>query len=95
MKIAEREGVEIDYCTQCRGVWLDRGELEKIIAQVEQPLYRGPRDRDDHDDDDHEHYGRRSESRYRDSDHRREGDYRHGPRRREGFLSNLFDIFGD
>ena len=29
--IAERSGVEIDYCPQCRGVWLDRGELDKII----------------------------------------------------------------
>ncbi len=29
--IAERSGVEIDYCPSCRGVWLDRGELDKII----------------------------------------------------------------
>ena len=29
--ISERQGVEIDYCPQCRGVWLDRGELDKII----------------------------------------------------------------
>ncbi len=29
--IAERSGVEIDYCPDCRGVWLDRGELDKII----------------------------------------------------------------
>ena len=29
--IAERQGVEIDYCPKCRGVWLDRGELDKII----------------------------------------------------------------
>ncbi len=32
MKLAEREGVEIDFCSQCRGVWLDKGELEIIIA---------------------------------------------------------------
>jgi uncharacterized protein len=31
--MAERNGVEIDYCPQCRGVWLDRGELDKIIEQ--------------------------------------------------------------
>ena len=31
--IAERSGVEIDYCPQCRGVWLDRGELDKIVAR--------------------------------------------------------------
>lgn len=29
--ITERSGIEIDYCTQCRGVWLDRGELEKLL----------------------------------------------------------------
>jgi Zn-finger nucleic acid-binding protein len=32
--IAERQGVEIDYCPQCRGVWLDRGELDKIIERA-------------------------------------------------------------
>lgn len=31
--IAERQGVEIDYCPKCRGVWLDRGELDKIIER--------------------------------------------------------------
>jgi uncharacterized protein len=30
--MSERHGVEIDYCPECRGVWLDRGELDKIIA---------------------------------------------------------------
>lgn len=32
--IAERSGVEIDYCPQCRGVWLDRGELDKLIDRA-------------------------------------------------------------
>ena len=32
--IAERSGVEIDYCPTCRGVWLDRGELDKIIERA-------------------------------------------------------------
>ena len=31
LKMADRSGVEIDYCPKCRGVWLDRGELDKII----------------------------------------------------------------
>lgn len=31
--MSERSGIEIDYCPQCRGVWLDRGELDKIIAR--------------------------------------------------------------
>lgn len=33
--MTERQGVEIDYCPQCRGVWLDRGELDKIIERSE------------------------------------------------------------
>jgi Transcription factor zinc-finger len=32
--MAERQGVEIDYCSSCRGVWLDRGELDKIIERA-------------------------------------------------------------
>jgi uncharacterized protein len=32
--MTERSGVEIDYCPQCRGVWLDRGELDKIIERA-------------------------------------------------------------
>lgn len=40
--ISERQGVEIDYCPDCRGVWLDRGELDKLLRQVD----------DDWDDDD-------------------------------------------
>ena len=40
--MTDRQGVEIDYCPQCRGVWLDRGELDKIIerstpAAIQQP----------------------------------------------------------
>jgi Zn-finger nucleic acid-binding protein len=31
--VTERIGIEIDYCTECRGVWLDRGELNKIIKR--------------------------------------------------------------
>lgn len=31
LKMADRQGVEIDFCPKCRGVWLDRGELDKII----------------------------------------------------------------
>lgn len=34
--MSEKKGVEIDYCPECRGIWLDRGELEKIIAQEDQ-----------------------------------------------------------
>lgn len=41
--ISERQGLEIDYCTRCRGVWLDRGELDKLIERsADMPR---PRDR--------------------------------------------------
>ncbi len=33
LNLAERQGVEIDYCPECRGIWLDRGELDKIIER--------------------------------------------------------------
>ena len=32
--MSERHGVEIDYCPECRGIWLDRGELDKIIERA-------------------------------------------------------------
>jgi Zn-finger nucleic acid-binding protein len=35
LAMSERQGIEIDYCPQCRGVWLDRGELDKIIERAE------------------------------------------------------------
>lgn len=36
--MTDRSGVEIDYCPECRGVWLDRGELDKIIERSYQPV---------------------------------------------------------
>ena len=40
--MSERSGIEIDYCPQCRGVWLDRGELDKIIERA--AMEQGRRD---------------------------------------------------
>ena len=37
LTMSERQGIEIDYCPQCRGVWLDRGELDKIIERSQAP----------------------------------------------------------
>lgn len=51
--MSERQGVEIDYCPECRGVWLDRGELDKIIVRS--------RDDRDSDDDKREHRHERPE----------------------------------
>ena len=53
LQITERQGVEIDYCPQCRGVWLERGELDKLLERAP----RVPSSRhDDDDDDDDERY---------------------------------------
>ena len=68
LNMTERQGVEIDYCPKCRGVWLDRGELDKIIersdsesapnAPVNVRNYETHRNAHDYQDRD-EHYGRR------------------------------------
>ncbi len=46
--IKERSGVEIDYCPRCRGVWLDRGELDKIISRSDQGFSEHTGTRDTH-----------------------------------------------
>ena len=62
--MSERQGIEIDYCPKCRGVWLDRGELDKIIERAgpdRAPRRSDERPRDDRDygrDDAHQ-YGRK------------------------------------
>ena len=92
--MADRGGVEIDYCPKCRGVWLDRGELDKIIerASPAQPAVQAqpapgyqppPAYHPDPRRDDRDHDRRRD---WDDDDHRRR------PKRRESFLSDLFDF---
>ena len=54
LSMADRQGIEIDFCPECRGVWLDRGELDKIIERsIGEQQTRGRRD----DDDDDYRYG--------------------------------------
>ena len=61
LTMSERSGIEIDYCPSCRGIWLDRGELDKIIerslahqapapapAQPQQAPYQGQRHQQPH-----------------------------------------------
>ena len=80
--MSERQGVEIDYCPQCRGVWLDRGELDKLLdlsaaapaaRPVVQPVQQVQQVQPDFVD----------------------SDYRHGkrgyPRRQKSWLSEIFD----
>ena len=86
LTMSERQGIEIDYCPTCRGVWLDRGELDKIIersqaaeglgaagAQGVQPVASGAA----------------AAAVYGDDAHYRQGGHR--GHRRKSFLSELFD----
>lgn len=64
--ISDKQGIEIDYCPECRGVWLDRGELDKIIERSFQPQqqmnnYKNPEPR--HYDDDYYKYGYKKKKR--------------------------------
>jgi Zn-finger nucleic acid-binding protein len=84
---AERQGVEIDWCPRCRGVWLDRNELEKIIERT--AGWRGsPASHGGYYQEGYEHP-------YDGKRHRYDGDEHHPhshKRKREGFLENLFDF---
>jgi Zn-finger nucleic acid-binding protein len=79
----ERQGIEIDYCPTCRGVWLDRGELDKIVErsaqafapqQQQQPQQPPPR----------------AQSGYWPGHHGDDRHYHH-KKRRKSFLEELFD----
>ena len=97
--LAERQGVEIDYCPKCRGVWLDRGELDNLIERSkslgygslpERGLYERPGERcpsEEHRGEQYHHEGHRGEK-YRDEHHGSRG------RKRKSFLEDIFD-FGD
>lgn len=87
LRMADRQGVEIDYCPKCRGVWLDRGELDKII---ERSLAMRDDDWDGHDDD--AAYRRQSPSGA--PEHRPYGQEHSGPyrKKRRSFLGELFDF---
>lgn len=83
--MSERQGVEIDYCPECRGVWLDKGELDKIIeksaaneVRSSQPAEREAyRERDGYKSE-QEHYGRDQEEYKR--------------KKKRGFLGDFFDF---
>lgn len=87
LKEREREGITIDICQECRGIWLDRGELERLIARAGQDL---PRDtpaqynehaRHDHHDSHHKDH----------SDGERHGQGHGHHHRKRHWLAELFD----
>jgi Zn-finger nucleic acid-binding protein len=82
LTMSERQGIEIDYCPTCRGVWLDRGELDKIIERSAAPSPAGPPAPPPP-----QHEPRHHREPYRDYD---DGRHRH-PKKRRSFLEELFD----
>lgn len=92
--IADRQGIEIDYCPKCRGVWLDRGELDKIIdrsANVAPAVqsygtdYRGS----------HGHYSPAPPAYHQEHHYPQHHGYHHGhhpKRKHKSFLDEIFDF---
>ncbi len=102
--ITERRGIEIDYCPSCRGVWLDRGELDKLIdsAAAAPVLLAAPaggrqlpppatRSDDSRVRDDDRDYDRDDD---RDDDDDRSRQYSGAPKKKKrgGFLGEMFDF---
>lgn len=86
--MSERSGIEIDYCPECRGVWLDRGELDKIIERnmvSQQETYREPAPQKEY-----------REEKYYESKKHYDDDYKyhsqHGKHKKRSFLSDIFDF---
>ncbi len=77
LKMSERQGVEIDYCPRCRGIWLDRGELDKIIDRSTANL-KSTSKYDDPKHKDHKDYKYKKEY--------------YKKKKRGSFLEDLFDF---
>lgn len=82
LALSERQGIEIDYCPDCRGVWLDRGELDKLIALTAQAPAAMPSQHRSHGHSD-----------FADSDYPASQNRHHSqaPRRKKSWLSDFFD----
>lgn len=97
LQMMDRQGVEIDYCPKCRGVWLDRGELDKLIERAAPPVAlaepaRAEPRRDEPRRDDYRAVPPRE---YRDDRGYREDDsHGHGKpyKKRKSLLSEIFDF---
>jgi Zn-finger nucleic acid-binding protein len=96
--MTDRQGIEIDYCPKCRGVWLDRGELDKLIERTTNavpPQAAAPRQERTFLPEQYHRpspdHGYREHRRYHDDD---DDDYNRGrrDRRRKPFLGEIFDF---
>lgn len=86
MREVEKDGVLIDICPSCKGVWLDRGELDKLMEGVREMRQQFD---DWYDDRPHEDKNQR---RYHDDDYDRRA-YDRKPRRKKSVLDVLGDLF--
>lgn len=78
--MSDRQGVEIDYCPSCRGVWLDRGELDKIIERSS--MQNNSSSKHQYEQSHKEHYNKYN-------NHNQQGYHK---KKKEGFLSEIFDF---
>jgi Zn-finger nucleic acid-binding protein len=76
LAMSERQGIEVDYCPKCRGVWLDRGELDKIIDRSAAEDSRSKFTEET-----------RQQPKYRDDDRKHERPYK-----KKSLLGDLFDF---
>ena len=85
--MSERSGIEIDYCPTCRGVWLDRGELDKIIERNAEPSAPAsqPAPTPQQQPQQQAPWAQQRDTRGQDNYGQRP------PKRRKGFLEELFD----
>ena len=95
LQISQRQNVEIDYCPVCRGVWLDKGELDKIIdlsnQQISQ-LSKKRSDNDDDDDDDNEKYNGYRNNEKKTANQMDNRNYPTKYPKKKSFLGDLFDF---
>lgn len=90
LQMTDRQGIEIDYCPKCRGVWLDRGELDKIIERSGSGDHRNNEDDYRRGREDYPDRGYSSDrGEYSDRGHHDSKNYR---KKRGGFLGDLFDF---
>lgn len=85
--MSERQGIEIDYCPSCRGVWLDRGELDKIIDRAAAPAAR----QDAQPVQPPQHQAMPQREVYQQGYPAQQQGY-YKKKKREGFLGELFDF---
>ena len=90
LKIADRSGIEIDYCPNCRGVWLDRGELDKIIERhIQETSGRASYPSSPPPDTPREPY----RERYSREEYDYDEPHKHRKRKKRDWLEELVDIF--